>query len=113
MKILFNRIYREKLILDKMVKLYCKNSHGIRIKICHDCLLFLKYAEVRLDKCTFNYRKPVCNKCKIHCFKPGMGDRARKIMRYSGPKMLKNHPVLAMLHLFDYLYTILIFFKRK
>jgi hypothetical protein len=37
----------------------------------------------------------------VHCYKKEMQSRARKIMRYSGPRMIWNHPLMAFLHLLD------------
>jgi hypothetical protein len=30
-----------------------------------------------------------------------MGEKIRRVMRYSGPKMTYYHPILALLHFFD------------
>ena len=40
-------------------------------------------------------------KCPTHCYKPEMRERVRAVMRYSGPRMLREHPVLAIAHLAD------------
>ena len=63
--------------------------------------LLLAYARVRLDKCRYGTEKPTCANCPTHCYKPAMRERVREVMRYSGPRMLRKHPVLAVAHLVD------------
>jgi len=55
----------------------------------------------RLDQCPFQEAKTTCVKCPVHCYKPAMRERIRVVMRYAGPRMLWQHPVLAFYHLFD------------
>jgi hypothetical protein len=45
--------------------------------------------------------KPTCASCPVHCYKPVMRERIRAVMRYAGPRMLRRHPVLAILHLLE------------
>jgi hypothetical protein len=61
----------------------------------------MDYARVRLDTCRYGTEKPTCATCPTHCYKPVMRERVREVMRYSGPRMLKRHPVLAVAHLVD------------
>ena len=49
----------------------------------------------------FGDAKPTCANCLVHCYKAEMRTRAREMMRWSGPRMLIAHPVLAILHLLD------------
>ncbi|MFW2365981.1 MAG: nitrous oxide-stimulated promoter family protein, partial [Desulforhopalus sp.] len=49
----------------------------------------------------FQQDKPTCGNCTIHCYKQDMRDKVRKVMRYSGPKMIRFHPLLAFFHLLD------------
>ncbi|MDR2707504.1 MAG: nitrous oxide-stimulated promoter family protein [Nitrososphaerota archaeon] len=37
----------------------------------------------------------------MQCYKPDMKLQARKIMSYSGPRLLLRHPILALHHLWD------------
>lgn len=37
--------------------------------------------------------------CKVHCYKPEVREQIRQVMRFSGPRMLLYHPVLAVWHL--------------
>ena len=43
--------------------------------------------------------KPVCAKCRIHCYRAGEKAFAREVMRHAGPRLLLAHPVLSLRHL--------------
>lgn len=53
---------------------------------------------MRRDKCPFGEGKSFCSNCPIHCYKSDMREKIRQVMRYSGPRMLLYHPVVAMSH---------------
>lgn len=95
------RIKREKKTLVAMIRINCHNTHKTRKNLCPECAELLDYALVRLDECTFGASKPACNKCQIHCYKPGMRERIRAVMRYAGPRMILPHPLLSVFHLVD------------
>ncbi|MHC4106018.1 MAG: nitrous oxide-stimulated promoter family protein [Planctomycetota bacterium] len=94
------RLEREKKTLSAMLSIYCRNNHGCSGKhLCPDCQQLHEYADQRLQKCSFGVTKGPCSQCEIHCYKPEMRERIREVMRYSGPRMLSKHPVLALSHL--------------
>ena len=62
---------------------------------------FFEYAMIRLEKCPFQWNKLTCAKCLIHCYKSSMRIKIRAVMRYSGPRMIFKHPVLALHHVLD------------
>jgi hypothetical protein len=95
------RIERERRTLSAMIRIHCRARHGTRLDVCPDCAGLLAYAEERLERCPFGYRKPVCAKCTVHCYKPEARERIREVMRYAGPRMILRHPVLAALHMLD------------
>ncbi len=95
------RIEREKVTVEHMIRLYCRHHHHPQADICQDCNELLQYAITRVDKCIFGENKPVCAECKVHCYKKDMRERVREVMRYSGPRMLLHHPVLAIRHMID------------
>jgi hypothetical protein len=37
----------------------------------------------------------------VHCYKRRQREQARTIMRYSGPRMMRRHPWLALMHVLD------------
>ena len=95
------RLRREKKTLAVMVGLYCRNHHQTATGLCGPCRALLAYAQQRVDGCVFALNKPACTKCPVHCYEPSMREEIRQVMRYSGPRMLTRHPVLALGHLID------------
>ncbi|MDE7154137.1 MAG: nitrous oxide-stimulated promoter family protein [Muribaculaceae bacterium] len=92
------RIAEEKRTVEAMVRIYCRGKHGNN-KICENCRALLDYAFSRLERCPQVPSKPTCAKCLIHCYSPAMRERIRVVMRYSGPRMLFRHPLMAMRHI--------------
>jgi hypothetical protein len=102
MQTLHPRIAREQKTIQKMAQLYCRDHHGAETgTLCADCAALEKYALERLHRCPFQEKKSTCAKCLVHCYHPVMREKVRKMMRYAGPRMLRRHPVLALLHLAD------------
>ena len=93
-----NRIDSEKKRVGMMVRLYCRRYEGNK-QLCQECSELLSYAEERLDRCKFGCGKPTCKKCPVHCYKPEMRERVRKVMRWAGPRMMLYHPIEAIRHL--------------
>jgi len=101
MQHLRGRAFREKRTVAAMISMYCRGRHGSRKELCPTCADLLAYARRRVDGCPFGEEKPTCANCPIHCYRADMRQRIREVMRYSGPRMLLRHPVLAFLHLID------------
>ncbi|OGS42331.1 MAG: hypothetical protein A3K67_08010 [Euryarchaeota archaeon RBG_16_62_10] len=95
------RVRRERKTVAAMVRVYCRGVHGSRRGLCGGCEELLGYAFHRLDRCPLMADKPTCAKCTVHCYEKGMRERIRTVMRYSGPRMLYSHPVLAIRHIAD------------
>jgi hypothetical protein len=111
------RLAREEKTIAAMIALYCRDHHASVRELhgelagasagrggdglCPECKDLLAYARLRLEKCRYGAEKPTCAHCETHCYKPAMRARVREVMRYSGPRMLKLHPVLAVAHLVD------------
>ena len=93
------RMEREKLTVRKMIGIYCRGNHGGGKALCEQCRTLCAYAEQRAEKCPFGEEKPACSQCPIHCYRPQMKEKIGQVMRFSGPKMIYQHPVLALLHL--------------
>ena len=85
--------------LQAMLGIYCRDKHGSPGELCPQCLELFDYAIARLAKCPFGEKKPTCGQCTVHCYKPVMRERAREVMKYSGPRMMTAHPVLAARHI--------------
>ncbi len=93
------RISREKRTIVAMLRIYCQEKHGKNL--CETCQQLLTYAHQRLDNCPFEENKPACNKCSVHCYSDKRRNQISEVMRFSGPRMIYKHPVLALGHLLD------------
>ena len=91
---------REKVIVSQMIALYCRKNHHSKA-LCPDCAALENYARQRSGKCPFMESKTFCSNCKVHCYKPEMREKIRAVMRFSGPRMLFHHPVMAVRHLIE------------
>ena len=91
---------RELKTMDVMVRMYCRRHHGDPL-LCADCLALFDYAQRRLERCVFGDAKPTCAKCVVHCYTVEMREKVRKVMRWAGPRMLRQHPILGIAHLLD------------
>ena len=90
----------EKKTIGRMVEIFCNDNHGKQSqKLCPQCSQLLEYALDRLEKCPHKDSKPPCSKCEIHCYKPEMREKITEVMTYSGPKMFRKSPLLAIRHL--------------
>ena len=70
---------KEQYVVEEMIRLYCRKKHPKEKRqegqMCPDCQKLSDYA------------------------KPEMREQIRQVMRFSGPRMLLYHPVLAIWHL--------------
>ncbi len=94
------RLDREKKTISHMMEIYCRGRHSGGHP-CSGCRQLLDYAMQRIDGCPYGGAKPSCAKCPVQCYNPVMGERIRQVMRYSGPRMMMYHPVLAIRHFLD------------
>jgi len=85
-------------MLQKMMELYCRKKHGGKT-LCKDCTELFEYATIRSEKCTFKGTKTYCKNCMVQCYRPEMREKIRKVMRFSGPRMIFYAPVLVLKHL--------------
>ena len=96
-----SRIRREWKTINIMIRYYCRKNHSGNDNICKGCNDLIDYAYQRLLNCPFDEKKPVCSGCTVHCYRKDKRELVRKVMRYSGPRMLLKHPYLAVMHLID------------
>ena len=92
---------REKVMVSDMIALYCRKQHGAKSGLCVDCAALNTYARERSDKCPFMETKTFCSNCRVHCYKPEMREKIRAVMRFSGPRMIFHHPVVAVRHVLE------------
>ena len=102
MEKLTGRLKREHDTLVRMTVIYCRDLHGQTDDwLCEDCHELMKYAYRRLAKCPYGDAKPTCANCPIHCYKKVQRQKVREVMRYAGPRMMRHHPLDAIIHMFD------------
>lgn len=92
---------REKQVVQLMIRLYCKKLHGTQKGLCPECRELAEYSVMRSARCPFMETKAFCSNCRVHCYKPEMREKIRKVMRFSGPRMLLHHPVMAVRHVME------------
>ena len=100
---------REKEMVSDMILLYCQRQHKTLRKasglkktdLCPECAELEDYARMRSDKCPFMETKTFCSNCRTHCYRPDMRKKIREVMRFSGPRTIFCHPVIAIRHLID------------
>lgn len=84
-------------VVEEMILLYCRAHH--HDTPCARCQELIDYARIRTHKCPFMETKTFCSNCQVHCYDRVHREQIRKVMRYSGKRMLFHHPMLAMFHL--------------
>lgn len=94
------KIEREKVVVEKMIRLYCRKNLNSS-ELTEEYRELLQYAHKRLDGCKFGNDKPACKRCPIHCYKPAMREKIRAVMRWAGPRMLLHDPIAAIRHLLN------------
>lgn len=118
------RLAREFKTMSAMVRIYCRDHHqghgrpareflrrlnlftsngrdARATNLCAECRQFLNYAGVRLERCRFGAEKPTCANCPVHCYQRDSREQAHVVMRYAGPRMMWEHPVLSLRHWLD------------
>ena len=95
------RLMREWQTMAAMVECFCSAHHEPDAGLCPECRGLLDYATVRLDRCRFGGEKPTCANCPVHCYQRARRDQMKTVMRYAGPRLLWQHPVLSFRHWLD------------
>ena len=95
------RLNRERKTMEAMMKIYCREQHGATAALCSECQELLNYANMRFDRCRFGEEKPTCARCPVHCYQRDRRERVKVMMRYAGPRMLWEHPVMSLHHWLD------------
>ncbi len=104
------KIDYEKKMVFYMIKLYCMHNHKEYHKIynktfgsksiCKECEDVYNYACERTSKCRFISTKTFCSACTSHCYKKDMKEKIKKIMFFSGKRMIFHNPAVALKHIF-------------
>ena len=101
MILLKSRREREKIIVNEMIRMFCKDHHSTDAYLCETCTILSEYAEKRLLSCIYSDIKPVCKNCPVHCYSPNKKLQMTEVMRWSGPGMMLKKPTYAMVHFID------------
>jgi hypothetical protein len=120
---LLDRLDRKKekdiIVLAGFVSIFCREKHTEKSKsvfplpdlrlerslgnknmeLCDDCRKLLNHGIAKLLQCTYD-PKPMCKKCRTHCYAPGYRERIREVMRFSGLYLVKHGRLDLMLHYF-------------
>ena len=94
------RLARERKTVHVMIGIYCRANHDSK-ELCAKCSELRDYTDRALERCPYHEGKPTCANCPIHCYSKPMRERVKVVMRYSGPRMLLRHPILAIRHKID------------
>lgn len=101
MKELEERRQKELHTIEFMIDLYCRKHHTKEHQRCSACEALLQYARKRISLCPCMESKTFCSTCKVHCYEHAMREKIRDVMRFSGPRMLIYHPIMAIHHVVD------------
>jgi len=97
-----SKLTKEREVCDLMIELYCNDHHHIKKgEMCPKCKDLSEYMHWRLSLCPFGNYKSFCSNCPIHCYKQEYKENIKKVMRYSGPRMIFVHPYLAIKHVIE------------
>jgi len=96
---------REEKTFRKMAGIYCRNHHGSGNQLCQKCEQMVEYVMECVSVCPYGGEKPVCGKCRTHCYAPDMREKVRLVMAFAGPRMMVRHPILAIRHCMDVMKT--------
>ena len=92
---------REKRMVSRMILLYCRKNHNTPGGLCPQCRKLDDYARARSEHCPFMETKTFCSNCRVHCYRSEMREEIRKVMRFSGPRMIFYHPAAAIRHVIE------------
>ncbi len=100
---------KEESLVTEMIRFYCRKNHKEvynrkNKEMCPECKELAEYAVSRSEHCPYMQEKTFCSNCKTHCYKPEMRDTIKKVMRFSGPRIMLYHPILALWHLISSLH---------
>ena len=84
---------KEKQVIQEMISLYCRKQHHGQ-SLCKECQTLCRYAHQRIDCCPFMESKTFCSNCSVHCYQKERREQIRRVMRFSGPRMLLHRPLL-------------------
>ncbi len=88
----------EKKLIHEMISLFCRKHHD-GSPLCPSCLELEAYADKKISRCPYGDQKTSCSKCTTHCYAKNRAEEMKKVMRYSGPRIMLNAPLLTIRYL--------------
>ncbi len=94
---------KEKELITIMINLYNKKKFKQK-QLTKEMQELLDYSYLRIENCphrkkNLNGEKPFCSCCSIQCYKADMRQNMVEVMKFSGPRILFSHPIVAIDHL--------------
>lgn len=100
-------------LLGLFIEEWCRAQHRIArsgsgeevpagrrtVRLCPECRELLAYATDRRRRCPLD-PKPACKHCPVHCYRPVSRDHIRKIMRFSGKRLMMRGRLDLLWHYF-------------
>jgi len=91
-----------------MIQMYCKGVHKTKNaltgfeELCPDCKKLARYAINKSSNCPYIAKgtKTFCNSCKTPCYSSTQREQIKKVMRYSGPRIIFFYPGKVLYHAF-------------
>lgn len=77
----------------------CAPLSGCDCRLCPACRELLAYALARRLKCPLD-PKPACKDCPIHCYRPERRAEIRKVMAFSGKRLILRGRLDLLWHYF-------------
>ncbi|MDY0234818.1 MAG: nitrous oxide-stimulated promoter family protein [Gudongella sp.] len=93
------KIKKEISILTTMIDIFYKNKNHREQYTTTEIEELKNYCKSRILNCPVILEKTFCSSCKIHCYDEKHRAFIKKVMKYSGPKMIFFHPILLIKHL--------------
>ncbi|CAH2030361.1 nitrous oxide-stimulated promoter family protein [Trichlorobacter ammonificans] len=92
--------YKDIKIIARFTQVWCAgHQHSSRqpyplpgglhpVELCEECSRFVAYAIARRLHCPLEAEKPSCKNCRIHCYAPAQRELVKRIMAWSGRRMI-------------------------
>ncbi|MFC1506065.1 nitrous oxide-stimulated promoter family protein [Thermoproteota archaeon] len=112
------KLNRDVKILIQLIDIFCDNKHKSQPKnqwdpknnpylnyeskgpkLCQECSDLLDYSINQREKCPLD-PKPLCKRCKTHCYSSDYRLKRKEVMRYSGMYLLSHGRVDLLFHFF-------------
>lgn len=99
-------------IIGRFTEVWCHGHHhsdrhafklsGSRkdLQLCPDCIAFVEYAIQKRSNCPLEVDRPSCKHCRIHCYAPPQRELVKKIMAWSGRRMIMRGRLDYLWHYF-------------